>query len=213
MRIFPLHPLPLTLAAFFITSLGTILIEYGPELPPEAPKWFFKVYSVMITLVAAFYALFAAMKTAENLFFRTAPRSPSRARRLSDRLLSPAPLTPAQTVGIALISYLLTIYAFALIYQSLGAGEPTPFNTKLDLGSSLYFSIVTIATVGYGDILATRSFARAMVSLEILIGIAYHVFFFSIIAGLIRREPTKASKPISHRRFGIPSVRGRRSRG
>jgi hypothetical protein len=55
----------------------------------------------------------------------------------------------------------------------------------------MYFSIVTIATVGYGEILANGRLARTLVSFEILVGVAYQVFFFSVIAGLIRREPSK----------------------
>ena len=193
LKIFPLHPLSLTVAAFFLVSVGTILIEYGPFIAPNAPSWFFKVYSILVTSLAVCYALFAAGKTAENLFSLRKPKSAApRAKRLVDKIISPVQLTPTQTVGTAVISYLLTIYAFALIYQSLSAGDPNPFNTKLDLDSSMYFSIVTIATVGYGDILALSSFARTLVGFEILIGVAYQVFFFSIIAGLIRREPTKS---------------------
>ena len=125
------------------------------------------------------------------MFFRIRRATPSKARRLSDRLISPAPLTPGQTVGIAVTSYLLTIYAFALVYESIAATNPHRFNVPLDLDSSMYFSIVTIATVGYGDILANGRLARTLVSFEILVGVAYQVFFFSVIAGLIRREPSK----------------------
>jgi voltage-gated potassium channel len=54
------------------------------------------------------------------------------------------------------------------------------------LCTAVYFSIVTIATVGYGDIQPASVWARLRASAEILIGVAYTVFFFSVIAGFLR---------------------------
>jgi hypothetical protein len=41
----PVHPLSLTLVAFFLASLGAMFVEYGQPMMPEAPKWIFKLYS------------------------------------------------------------------------------------------------------------------------------------------------------------------------
>jgi hypothetical protein len=51
-----------------------------------------------------------------------------------------------------------------------------------------YFSVVTIATVDYGDIVPVSAWARFMASAEILIGVAYGVFFFAVIAGFLRED-------------------------
>jgi hypothetical protein len=45
-----------------------------------------------------------------------------------------------------------------------------------------------MATVGYGEIFAQTDWARALVSAEILLGVAYQVFFFSIVASFIRES-------------------------
>ena len=56
------------------------------------------------------------------------------------------------------------------------------------LSTAAYFSVVTIATVGYGDIVPVSAWARFMASAEILIGVAYGVFFFAVIAGFLRED-------------------------
>ena len=113
-------------------------------------------------------------------------------------VVSESKMTPWQTVIAAVTSYFLTIYVFALLYESLSAANPQRFNVALELSTSLYFSVVTIATVGYGDILANGRFARSLVSIEILVGVGYQIFFFSIIAGQIRREPKDTRKLRAH---------------
>jgi hypothetical protein len=190
-RAFPVHPLTITLIVFLFIIFGPAVIEYDAQLLPViyAPS-VIKLYSGFITIAAVCYAFFAALKTAENLFFDSKPRE-SDASRFLGKILSQEPLTPAQTVWTALVSYLLTIYAFALVYVSLNASNPSRFHGLTDLISSVYFSVVTIATVGYGDIIAQGRIARAFVTSEILVGVAYQVFFFSVIAGLIRRGPER----------------------
>jgi Ion channel len=44
--------------------------------------------------------------------------------------------------------------------------------------------------VGYGDIAPKTPIARILVSFEVLAGVGYSVFFFSIIAGFIRERDT-----------------------
>jgi Ion channel. len=59
---------------------------------------------------------------------------------------------------------------------------------ELDLIGGIYFSVITIATVGFGDIVPVSSAARLMVVGEVLLGVAYAVFFFSIIAAFLREK-------------------------
>lgn len=59
------------------------------------------------------------------------------------------------------------------------------FGHAMPLSESLYFSVVTIATVGYGDIVPKSVDARLLVSLEILVGVFYQIFFFSILATIL----------------------------
>jgi voltage-gated potassium channel Kch len=82
-----------------------------------------------------------------------------------------------------------TMYFFAVIYTMISSYNVQAFNTPLGLGTSIYFSIVTIATVGYGDVVPFSALARFVVSIEILTGMAYGVFFLSVIASFLRERP------------------------
>jgi hypothetical protein len=109
------------------------------------------------------------------------------------------PSTPGQIAFSALGSYGLSIWAFGLTYYYLyHASHPAPFLEPKDEGffTWLYFSIVTMATVGYGEIYALTNWARAVVSCEILMGVAYQVFFFSIVASFVRESsrPTQGDE-------------------
>jgi len=52
----------------------------------------------------------------------------------------------------------------------------------LDLANAIYFSIVTISTIGYGDIVATTSAARTLTAIEIITGVVLFLFAFAEIA-------------------------------
>ena len=87
------------------------------------------------------------------------------------------------------LSYGMTAYLFSVIFKAISNLDKTAFNPAIEeLSTAGYFSIVTIATVGYGDIVPVSGWARFMASTEILIGVAYGVFFFSVIAGFLRED-------------------------
>jgi len=52
----------------------------------------------------------------------------------------------------------------------------------LDLADAIYFSMVTITTISYGDILAVSSAARTLAVLEIIAGVVLFLFAFAEIA-------------------------------
>ncbi|MBP0452134.1 two pore domain potassium channel family protein [Kitasatospora sp. RG8] len=82
---------------------------------------------------------------------------------------------------IFLICLVLTV--FAGTYYVLGA-QPDEFvglNTRLD---SLYFTVVTMATVGYGDITPSGQVPRLVVMLQI----AYNFVFLAAAAGALSRQ-------------------------
>ncbi len=74
--------------------------------------------------------------------------------------------------------YLITISTFTLTYFVLSYTDPMHFSTNspLPLFSCFYFSVVTISTVGYGDISPVGWVAESFVLTEILLGIMYMIF-------------------------------------
>ncbi len=88
-------------------------------------------------------------------------------------------------------TYIVTCLSFALLYWILADNEPAAFNlpagmhARLDLGTALYFSVVTITTTGYGDVSPASGLARLTAYWEIVIGLLYQVFVFSLVATLV----------------------------
>jgi hypothetical protein len=86
-----------------------------------------------------------------------------------------------------LASFSFTVYGFAVTYVFLSNMRPGSFNVgKLDMFSGIYFSVTTIATVGYGDIVPLTRLARIFVMFEIFAGMLYAVLTFSIVASFLR---------------------------
>lgn len=65
----------------------------------------------------------------------------------------------------------LTIYAG--VYLDIVHNNPKSFSVVMDRTSALYFSIVTLGTVGYGDIYPKTNFARIIVSTQILVDLTF----------------------------------------
>ncbi|MFT6916579.1 MAG: Ca2+/Na+ antiporter [Motiliproteus sp.] len=82
--------------------------------------------------------------------------------------------------------YILAIPVFGLIYYF----NPIFWNMQLTLVQSIYFSIVTITTLGYGDITPQTDLARSLTALESIFGIILIGFFLNAVARAsdIRRE-------------------------
>jgi voltage-gated potassium channel len=56
---------------------------------------------------------------------------------------------------------------------------------------SLYFSIVTVATVGYGDITPVTDIARFVAAIEVVMGVLLLLFGFSEIMSYMRERRGK----------------------
>jgi voltage-gated potassium channel Kch len=93
------------------------------------------------------------------------------------RTLSPGPITRHRIEG-AVAAYLLIAMIFALAYELMelvspgslkfAGGEPEVMNQAVG-----YFSLVTLTTVGYGDVTPLTPLARRLAMLEGLVGQLY----------------------------------------
>lgn len=84
-----------------------------------------------------------------------------------------------ERVGLAMRSYLELVLAYAVIYYGLSAFY-AQFSESLSVESALYFSGVTIATIGYGDIHPTHWVARLFTVYEVFNGISLIVVSFTV---------------------------------
>jgi hypothetical protein len=87
-----------------------------------------------------------------------------------------APRVTSDTIAEAFISYFVIVIAFAQLYRVADYLLPNAFSppiSDLDVGGLLYFSMVTLSGVGYGDIVPMNQFVRIIAGLESISGIFY----------------------------------------
>lgn len=93
------------------------------------------------------------------------------------RVFAPGPVTSYRLVG-AVVAYLLVGLTWAYLYDLVEVLRPGSFHAPRGVAEGsypavLYYSFVTLTTVGYGDITPVSSVARALSNLESLIGVLY----------------------------------------
>ena len=88
-------------------------------------------------------------------------------------------------------TFTLVAWAFAYIYVVVQAVEPGSFTAAVDAGGErtwmelLYLSFTTLSSTGLSDIVPVKPFARGLVMLEQLAGIAYIAMVVSRLVGLM----------------------------
>lgn len=104
------------------------------------------------------------------------------------------------TIFGAFVAYFMIAFAFATIFHVAAICEPASFSMAGgpevgDGGHSLrmrlnYFSFVTIATVGYGDIVPRRPVTQTLAVLEAIIGQFYMAGLIAWLVGVHSRRGT-----------------------
>lgn len=64
------------------------------------------------------------------------------------------------------------IVAMASIHYGLAAATPSSYSEALSRLDALYFTVTTLATVGYGDITPTSEVTRSVTMVQMVLGIA-----------------------------------------
>ena len=109
-------------------------------------------------------------------------------------------LSPTITVRLvlgALAIYLLLGLAYAYLYPLTHLVTDQPFFVQTSSPQSVdyvYFSYVTLTTVGYGDFTAATNIGRMMAVSEALVGQLYLVSAVALLVGNIGRKVTRGSQ-------------------
>ena len=100
--------------------------------------------------------------------------------------------------------YTFVIIIFACAYRLVDLLIPGPHFTVLGAAQdvsfleALYFSIITLSTVGYGDLLPASSLVRAIASLQIVIGVWLIIFGFSEVLRYARERDWREQRRHGH---------------
>lgn len=101
-----------------------------------------------------------------------------------------APSVTGDTLAGAVAAYLLVGITYGLAYGLIAAVSPDSFRDTVQPGRALrpsefiFFSFVTLTTVGYGDIVPWGAHARSLVILEAVSGIMYPAVLIGRLIGL-----------------------------
>jgi ion channel len=96
-----------------------------------------------------------------------------------------------RSVALALINLYEVILAFAIIYLFTGAIQDSTGKIVTDHFTALYFSFVTMATVGYGDFIPANSMARNTVMAQIATVIVLIVMLLPALISLMAAQLQK----------------------
>jgi len=111
------------------------------------------------------------------------------------------------SIFAAVVAYLLIAIAFAEAYVFLQICVPESFKfpaasdaaTPSNLaGSLMYFSFVTIATLGYGDMLPNTQFARMLVVNEAVVGQFYVAVIVALLVSRFIAQDASSTAAASH---------------
>lgn len=95
--------------------------------------------------------------------------------------------------------YLILGILFSKIYLLLLAWNPGSFNLPVQSmtpqvlqSNVLYFSLVTLATVGYGDVLPVSETARTLAVIEATVGQFYVAVIVAVFVGMYASQPRQS---------------------
>ncbi|MBV8142371.1 MAG: two pore domain potassium channel family protein [Verrucomicrobia bacterium] len=112
------------------------------------------------------------------------------------RFIVYAPRVDSEVLCAAVAAYLLSGFAWSLAYALLDRLDPNSFVFTLSTKSSqsmngftgLYFSFITLSTVGYGDIIPVSELARMLAIVEAMFGMFYMALLISRLVSLYSSE-------------------------
>lgn len=105
--------------------------------------------------------------------------------------------SPGTAIAESFIAYLLIAIAFAELYWVLNLSMPDAFNQHIsphEISTLLYFSMVTISSIGYGNIAPVNPYVRMVAAFEGVIGLFYIAV---IVARLVASYHETKGDPLS----------------
>jgi hypothetical protein len=78
--------------------------------------------------------------------------------------------------------------AFSIIYLKMSQTSGQTFNPPLDHVSSLYFTVVSFGTVGFGDIVPKTDGARVVIMMQIILDLIFIGLVARVLFGLVQQR-------------------------
>jgi hypothetical protein len=112
-------------------------------------------------------------------------------------VFAPGRITLHRIIGAVLL-YLSIGLIFVALFGFVALSDPNAFNAIGPLrgnfaiaGNLIYFSFVTLTTMGYGDIVPVHPYARSLANIEAIIGQLYPATLLARLVTLESRQPVQ----------------------
>jgi drug/metabolite transporter (DMT)-like permease len=157
--------------------------------------WLLGIVVVVVALVAAGWQLLVGGNTVDGALFLLGLLLVAGAPVVIVRSLIRRRAIDVRTVLGALCVYVLLGMMWSFAYTAVGTLDSDPFfaeQATATVADYLYFSFVTLTTVGYGDLTAAHGFGRALAVVEALLGQIYLVTVIALLVSQLahRRSPS-----------------------
>jgi len=112
-----------------------------------------------------------------------------------------SPRITLDTIFAAVVAYFFLSISFAILFTMLFSSNPNYFNLpapetlhqfRLLTGEMIYFSLITIVGVGYGDILPLLPFSRMLAAVEAVMGHFYMAVLIGWLVGMFIAQALEA---------------------
>lgn len=96
-------------------------------------------------------------------------------------------------VAVSVIVFVFVFYASTFIYESERTHQPESFSSY---GDAVWWSVVTMTTVGYGDLYPTSTTGRVIGAITIIFGISVFSMLFSVLQEAFQGESDASNHEI-----------------
>ncbi|MGN6125395.1 MAG: potassium channel family protein [Humibacter sp.] len=162
---------------------AAFIIDYVVRLLLARGKWAFVRHN-MPDLLAALLPIFRPFRLLRELrripFFRRHSGAAVRAR------------------VIAYVASFVVLWIYIISISELQAERGAPGATILSFGDSLYWAVVTIATVGYGDMVPVTTLGRVLAVLLMISGIAIIGVTTATVVSYVNEAVSRARQGGAH---------------
>jgi voltage-gated potassium channel Kch len=173
---------PVLNLARFLLWMGLLLVAlWSPGLPNRLRRSGLAV--VFALMVISIGLVVSGTTTASGLVFMLMALAQLLALLAILSRVSSHDHVSAQTVMGAVAGYALIAFIMASLFHGLELLAEAPFlNGAESPGDYIYFSFVTLTTVGFGDITAASDLAKRLVVVEAFVG---QIFLVTLVARLV----------------------------
>ena len=173
--------------------------QSGSRRPVSAGVVLRTLLRVAATMTAVFvaYALVPGTRAttpATALFFVVALGAFCAFIRFEIRSVLRAAHPALRAIEVIFVIFPIFVVAFSIIYLKMSQTSHQSFNQPLDHVSSLYFTVVSFGTVGFGDIVPKTDAARLVVMIQIIFDLIFIGFVAHALFGVVQQRVGRSAE-------------------